>query len=253
MEIFDCNVCFGVPYVPAMAQADTAEALIEEMAFCGVHRALVRHTAMENECPTVGNPLVVRETAEFEYLEPSWAILPPHTGELGAPDVFVERMKANGVGALWAFPSKHRYLLNGTTFRALFEVLIERRIPLFVPVMEESGGISGFAMLDLLLREFPKLILVATDHGCWGRDRLFRPLIERYENFYVDTSRYELDGGIKAFCDRYGPDRMLFGTAYPDIAMGGPVLTLAHADIPDEAKAAIFGGNLRRLLEEVRL
>jgi hypothetical protein len=35
--------------------------------------------------------------------------------------------------------------------------------------------------------------------------------------------------------------------------MGAALLTLAHADMPDEAKAAIAGGNLRRLLLEARL
>jgi hypothetical protein len=35
--------------------------------------------------------------------------------------------------------------------------------------------------------------------------------------------------------------------------MGGMMLALRHARIPDEAKAAIAGGNLERLLEEEEL
>jgi hypothetical protein len=35
--------------------------------------------------------------------------------------------------------------------------------------------------------------------------------------------------------------------------MGGSILTVAQADIADDAKAAIAGGNLRRLLSEVKL
>jgi len=57
---------------------------------------------------------------------------------------------------------------------------------------------------------------------------------------------------IQAFPE-YGPERMLFGSGFPDIPFFGGVLTLMHADIPDGAKEAIAGGNLRRLLEEVAL
>lgn len=78
-------------------------------------------------------------------------------------------------------------------------------------------------------------------------------MIERYENFYIDTSRYELAGGIRDFYNRYGPRRMIFGSGFPETPMGGALLTLAHAEIPDEAKEAVFGGNLKRLLEEARL
>ena len=256
MEIFDCNVCLGLPYTPSVpteAYTEKAEALLDRMDFCGIDRALVRHISMEEESPLVGNQLVIQETVSFSALQPSWAILPPQTGELDTPEEFVARMKANGVRALWAFPSKHHYLLNGTTFGELFEIMIQRRIPLFVSTKECSNGVEGFAMIEALLRDFPKLIVIATDHGCWGQDRLFRPLIERYENFYIDTSRYELAGGIRDFCDRYGPYRMLFGTGFPEIPMGGALLTLTHAEISDQAKEAIFGGNLRRLLQEVRL
>ncbi|MCD6333726.1 MAG: amidohydrolase family protein [Candidatus Latescibacteria bacterium] len=256
MEMFDCNVCLGLPCTPSVppdAYIEKAEDLLDRMAFCGINQALVRHIAMEEESPVVGNQLLIREIASFDRLEPSWAILPPQTGELGTPDELVARMKTDGVRALWAFPSKHHYLLTGTTFGGLFEILIQRRIPLFVSAKERSNGIEGFAMIEALLRDFPKLVLVATDHGCWGEDRLFRPLIERYEHFYIDTSRYELAGGIRDFCDRYGPHRMLFGTGFPEIPMGGAFLTLLHAEISDQAKAAVFGGNLQRLLREVRL
>jgi len=253
MEIFDCNVSYGVYSVPPPAASLTVKELVDQMAFCGIHRALVRHAAMRDESPIVGNPLLVDEIQPFEPLEGTWAILPHHTGELGSPDEFVERMGGSGIRALWAFPAEHKYLLNGTAFGPLFERMIERRILLFLPVSEISGGLSGWGLVDALLREFPKLRLVVTEHGSWGHDRYFRPLVERYEGLHIDTSRYELDGGIANFCRRYGPHRLLFGTAYPFNSMGGPLLTLAHADIRDEEKEAIFGGNLRRLLEEVAL
>jgi predicted TIM-barrel fold metal-dependent hydrolase len=131
--------------------------------------------------------------------------------------------------------------------------MIERNIPLFVERNESSGGLVGWAMVESVLRDFPGLILAVVGHGSWGEDRYFRPMIERYKRMYVDTSRYELDGGIADFCGAYGSHRMLFGTNFPHTEMGGAMMTLMHADIPDDAREAVASGNLQRILSEVRL
>ncbi len=57
-----------------------------------------------------------------------------------------------------------------------------------------------------------------------------------------------LDGGIEALVADYGPQRILFGSGFPESYMGGMMLALRHAQIPDAAKQAIAAGNLERLL-----
>ena len=69
----------------------------------------------------------------------------------------------------------------------------------------------------------------------------------------VGTSRYELDGGIEDICRVYGAERLLLGTNFPDAPMGAAILTLLHADISDADRELIAGGNLNRILQEVRL
>ena len=109
MEFFDCNASYGVPSVPPYKRADSVDDLIEEMEWCGVQRALVRHAAMVDESPIVGNPLLIEQTQFHHNLEPGWAILPPQTRELGTVEQLISAMKENDVKALWAYPSKHRF------------------------------------------------------------------------------------------------------------------------------------------------
>ncbi|MEW6356334.1 MAG: amidohydrolase family protein [Planctomycetota bacterium] len=252
MKFFDCCASFGVYQKPPLRRADTAEDLLREMDYCGIAEALVCHAAIEDDCPTVGNPLICKEIEKHPRLHGTWAILPPQTGELGSPEEFLAAMKEHNIKALWTFPDKHRYIITASIFGDLFDLLTERNVPLFMTVAANSGGISGWMLADHILRDFPKLTLVMTKHGSWGHDRYFRGLIETYENFHIDTSRYELDGGISDFVKKYGSDRILYGSNYPFTNMGGPTLTLAHADIPDADKEAIAGGNLRRLLGRVK-
>jgi len=253
MELFDCNCWYGVPKTPPLAPAETVDDLLGELERAGLARALVRNAAIWEESPEVGNALTGAECARDGRLEPAWGVLPPHTGELGDVDEFLSAMRAAGVRALWAYPAKHRYLLNATTMGGLLEEMQSRGIPLFLHRRELPGAQETWEVAEQVLADFPRLHLIVAAHGSWGEDRLFRPIMARYPNFAVGTSRYELDGGIEDLCRTLGPERLLFGTNFPETPMGGPMLTLLHAAISDDERALIAGGNLRRILEEVRL
>ncbi len=253
MELFDCNCWYGVPRRPPLAGAETAEVLVEEMARAGIDTALVRNAAIFEQSPVTGNRLTSDDCAKYEALEPSWGILPPQTDELGDLDEFIAAMRRENVRSLWAYPEKHRYLLSATTMGGLFEEMVCRGVPLFLRRNEMPGKFDTYELAERVLLDFPGLRLIIVAHGSWGEDRLFRPLMERFPNFAVDTSRYELDGGIEEICNTCGPTRLLFGTNFPETPMGGPLLTLLQANISDDDRALIAGGNLRGMLEEVRL
>ena len=261
MTFFDCNASYGILDVPPPQYAATPAALLAEMDFCGVDQALVTCAAQRADSPLVGNELVLADLAGHDRLHPAWVLLPPQTGEqVPTVEAFIAEMGRAGVKALWAFPAKNKYLLSATTFGPVFEVLIERSIPLFFPLTEalpgpggHAAGHLGWQTVDALLAQFPRLTLVATDQSVWGQDRYFRPLIERYPNLYLDISTYEQGRGLEDFCRQYGPERLLFGTHYPEVPMGGPVLNVANADIPQRDRELIAAGNLTRLLQEVRL
>ena len=53
--------------------------------------------------------------------------------------------------------------------------------------------------------------------------------------------------------EHYGPDRLLYGSGLPERFPGGMMMVIRHGQISEEAKVAIAGGNLTRIIEEVRL
>jgi predicted TIM-barrel fold metal-dependent hydrolase len=244
MEFFDCNCSIGKPPIPTFRTAETTSDLLEEMNRCGIRQALVTHASMRFDTPLVGNPKVVASVQGYPSLQPTWAILPEQTGEQPKPEAFLKEMKANGVKALWAFPNEHHYSLDGLTFGPLFELLQEKRIPLFVKL--------DLIRLRPLLVDFPRLITIVVNQGPHSLERYLRPLFDRYANLYLDSSYYIVDGLIEEFCQRYGAQRLLFGSAFPDNCIGGSFLRLLHADIPQNDKEAVAGENLAALLEEAK-
>jgi len=245
MTFFDCNSSYGShPRPPFRYAADPSE-LLEEMDHCGIDRALVFHSCMRFGSPVVWNKELSSQIAGQPRLLGSWTILPEQTGELEEPELLIRAMQKHHVLALRAFPQEHHYSLEKVSFRGLFNMLSKRKIPLFVK--ENLVKIIGLA------ESFPDLRIVLVNQGPHSLERYLRPILDSFKNVYLDTSYYIIEGAIEEFCERYGPERLLFGTAFPDNCNGGAVLRLLHADITPEAREAVAGNNLRQLLEKVEL
>lgn len=245
MRFFDCNCYIGQP--AGGGPGVSAEELTAAMDRAGIAQALVWHVAQRDLSPVTGNELLARAIAGRERLIGCWTILPPQTGELGQVTAWLSRASAAGVKAVRAFPQTNRYLLRAEAVGDLLERIIAARLPLIL-----SAGDDWQSVYDLL-SELPELTVILSDLGCWGADRYFRPLIERYPNVHLDISDYMLDGGIEAFVSDYGAGRMLFGSGFPAAYHGAMMLALAQAEISDADKQAIAAGNLQRLTGEVKL
>jgi uncharacterized protein len=249
MQFFDCNAFFGLPARRPVAPVASAEALVAEMDRAGVDRALVWHIAQHDVAPQTGNRMLTEAIAPHDRLVGCWTVLPNQAHEFPPPAKLFRRMKAARVVALRTFPGSHRFLLNVVSMGPMLSEMVARHIPLLLSL---ARGASWPVVYDLMA-EFPELTCVVCDHGCWGEDRMFRPLLERYPNLYVDTAQYLLDGGIEALVTDYGAERLLYGSGFPESYFGGMMMALKHAQISLEAKEAIAHGNLERLIEEAML
>lgn len=249
MHFFDCNAYFGLPAKRPLAPVATTGEFLAEMDRAGVQKALVWHIAQHDVAPQVGNELLAGAIAPHPRLTGCWTMLPNQAREFPLPNALFRQMREARVAAIRVFPNSHKFLLNGVAMGELLDAMVAQRVPLFVSV---KRGVSWHDVYALLV-EFPDLVCVICDHGCWGEDRYFRPLLERYPNVCVDTAQYLLDGGIEALVADYGARRLLYGSGFPESYFGGMMMALQHAQIPDEAKAAIAHGNLERIIEEAQL
>src|SRR5438105_15378574 len=93
LKFFDCNCAFGPYRTHVFRFARTAGQLIEEMDFSNIEQALVYHTAMRFDHPSIGNAAVLDAIQAQPRLLPSWALLPSQTRELAPPEVFLQDMR----------------------------------------------------------------------------------------------------------------------------------------------------------------
>jgi len=243
----NCSVGFSAAG-PSWQGADLA-LTVEELERAGCEGAVITHLAQWETSAQRGNELVAQATAAYPQLHGCWCVLPECTGETPPPAEVFSRMAANRIGLLKIAPMAHLFVACGLSVGGYLQECVDRRVPLLVSVKYDMEWKDLYG----LLAEFPDLLVIVTDHGCWGEDRYFRPLLDAYPGVCVELSNYLLDGGIEDLVSRYGAGRVVFGSGFPRLYPGGMMLALRHADISEEDKALIAGGNLALMLEEERL
>lgn len=107
--------------------------------------------------------------------------------------------------------------------------------------------------LQRLAEEFPSLTFVALDpFSSYEQAQECFHIAERTPNIVFDTAGAHSWEICRSFVRRFGPERLLFGSdlySYPMHYRTSPLLgEILGSDLPDSAKEAILGGNVRRLL-----
>jgi predicted TIM-barrel fold metal-dependent hydrolase len=228
--------------VPQPGSFHSVDALVAEMEFVGMDEALVFHALAKEYHPTAGNRMLLEEIAPHRGLYPVWVLLPEATSEMQGPEEIVGEMKLKGVRAARMFPRDHGFFLDNRTCGTLFRALEREKIPLFVDLdqveLRELGGVC---------ERHPGLPIVLTESD-WRHNRKLYPLLRDFQNLHLEIGKFQAYQGIEEFCEKFGADRLVFGTHLPYASPGAAVTMVTHADISAAEKERIAGGDLRRLL-----
>ncbi|MBQ8004651.1 MAG: amidohydrolase family protein, partial [Oscillospiraceae bacterium] len=129
----------------------------------------------------------------------------------------------------------------------LFTALEEHQIPLLLPLSRVGGD---FNAVHNIMKEHKELRVILTGVG-YTTMRDVYPLLAMFPNLYISTSVYRGFEGIEDTVERFGANRLVFGSGMPSVSGASSVALLTYARISDEDKALIGSGNIKRLLSEV--
>lgn len=240
-EFFDCSARIGRPTVYRKGDVTMRGELIAEMDYAGVDAALVYHTLAAEWSPPDGNRALLEELDGEPRLYPCFVGLPDATREMSTAEDAAALVRARH-GAVRLFPNDHSFSLREWTTAASFDALATHRVPVMIHI-----GQTNWSDLAHLLSAHDNLPVILL--GTYYRvDRYLYPLWERHSNLYLETTTYQTFRGIETVCERFGHERLVFGTNIQELEIGGAISGILYAGISDEAKAAIAGGNLKRLL-----
>lgn len=234
-DVFDANAYVG----HSGTQGDLAlEApqLIEEMDRFAIQRALVSHFAGLEYDAVEGNRALQRDmNARFT---PAWTV---SSERASLDDILAQNARAVRI---WPGPLHFNFSSRPWCSGPLFEHLQDNRVLALISRPEIEW--NDFA---LLLESFPRLRVLLLDIG-YRSDRYLFPLLERFSGLHFDSSSYVGHRQLEWYLDRFGPERIVFGSRMPLFTPGAALAVLGTARVPDSVRLAVAGGNLRRLLGE---
>ncbi len=236
-NLFDVNARVG----PSGTQGELAldaDSLIEEMEGFSIREAVVSHWTGEEYDSAEGNVALERDLRPC--LTPAWAVLPEQQS--------IDGLATRKPLAVRLTPGidQHNYSLSKWCSGSLFEYLQHYSVITLIGRTE-----IDWDRLVALMETFPNLVVVLLDTG-YRADRYLFPLLDHFPNLHLDSATYLAHRQLEAFVEQRGPDRILFGSRLPLYTPAASLGVLASARMPDDARLAIAGGNLRRLLANCR-
>lgn len=256
LRLLDCSVYIGRPSGSRWrVNAEvTARSLLAEMDRTGVRAAVAHHALAREYSPEVGNDHLAKTLPASDRLLRSWVLLPHHTGEFPAPDTAVQRMRAAGVVMARLHPATdahaHRFLLAEWVVGPLLGALENAGLPLALDFHLFRRAEPPWAALHEVLRQHPRLNVILMN--VQGRNnRTLYPFLEQHARVVVQAAGFNVHRGIEDFVSRFGAERMVFGSDYPEGGMGTARFHLETADIDADAKQQIASRTLESLLPSV--
>lgn len=253
LRLLDCNVSIGRASGTQWAPGSriTAARLLTEMDRLGIEGGVVHHAVAREYAPAVGNALLGEEIDTDPRLSPCWLVLPHHTGEFDDPATAVERMRASGVVMARMHPSTspsaHRFFLAPWVIGAMAEALAAADIPLALDFSLFRRAEPPWDQLHRLMVDHPALRIVLMD--IQGRNnRTLYPLLEAFPNLLVQSAGLNVHRGIEDVVQRFGAQRIVFGSGFPLRSLGAARFHLETAEIADEDKQMIGFMNLASVL-----
>jgi predicted TIM-barrel fold metal-dependent hydrolase len=242
IPFFDCNVMFGPRSAPRPESALSDEEILEELARTGVDRALFVHAWAKEYDPRIGNEKAAELAAAHANLTPAFVLLPEHTEELPAGDALLAYLDDGGARAVRLYPKPHGYGLGEAWCGGLFATLAEAGVPVVIDLDQTSWG-----EIEGVLGRHPGLNLIVCRTG-YRITRWAYPLLARHAGLRIETSFFEQHLGIETVVEKFGADRLVFGTGLPEYDAGGAISPILYAAIEDADRLCIAAGNLESIL-----
>ena len=170
---------------------------------------------------------------------------PPEPGPLpgtGPPD---RRMRG-----VRLFPRSHRYSLSPWVVGELCEWCIEYGIPVLLWHVEAEWN-----DIHSLAAAFPALRIVIETQ--WQKilyhQRDLFGLMHSRSNVLVESSNLIGPDAVRCIVEAFGAERLVFGSYLPVNDSYSAIGMILDAEISEEEKALVAGGNLRALIDGARI
>lgn len=249
LKFVDANCAIGRRRKVYPFSVTEKNAIKKELQRCNITKAICHHTTAKEYNALEGNRILMEEIRDDGFFLPAYVMVPNHAGDFPPFAELKKELKENGVRLIKMFPSRgeQSFSLAKWNMEEAFTFLSDIKMPLMLPY--SNGGADD---LHQVLSSYPELKVIVTD-ASYGADKELMRLMELSENLYLETSNYTTLDGIAYVTQRFGAERLIFGSGAPFVSAGAAVAKILFADISEEEKEKIAFRNLENLTGRIAL
>jgi len=163
----------------------------------------------------------------------------------------------NKVRLLRIFPKSHLFYLNDYYMQKIYDEISGLDFPLMLDLKElDITGNKYFAIDDLrmLLSRHKRLTLILqTSLKQCMFNRFYFPLLEEFENLYLEISGMLLMDQVEHYVEKFGAGRLIFGSNYPETDFSINTARMEFAEISQQDKENICFNNLNNIFNNIKL
>jgi predicted TIM-barrel fold metal-dependent hydrolase len=193
----------------------TASELIEQKAFNGVDKFVVQSVATTPHQVKSINEFVSSEVSKHSDFLIGLGTL-HQDSETTSSDV--EHLVELGLRGVKLHPDIQNFKIDEEKYFHIYEILQEKKLPLLLHTGDYRYDNSNPNRLIPVLETFKDLVIIGAHFGGWSIYETASKHLNKYDNLFVDCSSafYSLEKEqAKNIINRYGVDKVLFGTDYP--------------------------------------
>jgi hypothetical protein len=252
MRFFDVNAMLGPCFAPRFGRCPSPEDLLADMDLYGVEQTLVYSGLAYEYHAMTGNRELAALIGGQPRLPAAWVVGPHQAGLYPPPGELVNEMLESGAVAarfFWGGTLAETTYPDPDTYEALWGELQRHRVPTLVG-FDEAATLTGphLGQMTEMLRGFPDLPVILSFARLARDFSILFDRLERHPSLHVETTGLMSDYLIEDLVQRFGAERLIFGSNFPWYKAGQTRVALAYAEITETEKALIAGENLRRLI-----
>ena len=256
-NILDSNTFIGQSGKREVMHFETSEELLGDMKYYNISEALVTHFMSKEYYPSQGNSLLLSQIKNFKNLNPCWVLPCYQRPDEEKISKTIEDMLSLGIRIVRIYPpNRTPDLIEPWMGYEVFKILESHRIPVLLSESDMGSWPDkkhdGFKtkMVYELCKSFPKLPIIIVKFNYQLILAAFS-IMEECKNFHIEISNYTTHRGVELVVNKFGSNRVIYGSGMPLQNPGSSISILRYAKITEIEKKDIAGNNLRNLMNEV--
>lgn len=158
-----------------------------------------------------------------------------------------------GLHGVKLHPDIQRFQMDADKCMPMYELCQYHNLPMLIHTGDYRYDYSNPNRVEPVLKNFPKLIIVGAHLGGWSVCEEASEKLAKYENLFVDCSSTfpfikDITAALEAI-NRYGTDRIMFGTDYPMWSPLEEIKTFMGLDFTDAERKKILSETAKQVFK----